>query len=152
MIIRRFKNEDAKEIHRIIKECFESLEIGKHTKKGLALQIKSNSPENLIKNAKKIIYFVAEIDVKPVGICGLDKSKIRTFFIDLRFQKKGIGKKLFSKILEEARSKGVKKLITWSTFYAVPFYSYFGFKEIKEIKLPKGKEDIVLVEMEKKLY
>ncbi len=151
LIIRRFKNEDAKEISEIIKKCFETLDIRKHTKEGIALQIEYNSTKNLIENSKKFIYFVAEDSGKPVGICGLDQAKIRTFFIDLNYQKKGIGKKLFAKILGEARNKGIKKLITWSTFYACPFYSKLGFKEIKEIKFPAGKEDIVLIEMEKSL-
>lgn len=151
MIIRRFEEEDAEEIYRIIKECFEFQDIGKHTKKGIALQIQHNDTKHLIENSKNFTYFVAEIDGKPVGICGLDQAKIRTLFIDLNYQDRGIGKKLLSRILKEAKSKGVKKLITWSTFYARHFYSKFGFEEVKEIKLPEGKEDMVLIEMEKDL-
>lgn len=151
MIIRRFKNEDAQEISKIIKECFETLDIGKHTKEGIALQIEYNDPEHLIENAKNFIYFVAEIDRKLVGICGLDKAKIRTLFIDPHHHHKGVGKELLTIILEVAKSKGIKRLTTWSTFYARPFYSKFGFKEVKEIKLPEGKENIILIEMEKDL-
>ncbi len=66
MIIRKFKREDATEIHRIIKECFLSLELGKHTKEGIDVQIKNNSPENLFERSKKINYFVAEINGKPI--------------------------------------------------------------------------------------
>lgn len=151
MIIRKFEKEDAVGIYKIIKECFESLEIGGHTKKGIALQIKYNSPKNLIKNSKKINYFVAEINEKLVGIGGYDQTKIRTFFVDPHYHKKGIGKKLLSKILEEAKNKGVKKLLVWSTFYAQPFYAKFGFAAHKEIKPPEGKDNIILIEMEKKL-
>lgn len=53
--------------------------------------------------------------------------------------------------MEEAKSKGLKRVITWSTFYARPFYTKYGFKEVKEIKLPEGEEDIILIEMEKNL-
>lgn len=151
MVVRRFRIEDAEEISRIIKECFNKLDIGKHTKEGIALQIEYNNPKHLIENSKNFIYFVAEIDGKPVGICGLDQAKIRTLFIDPHCHNKGIGKVLLLRILREAKSKGVKKLITWSTFYAVPFYTKFGFREVREIKLPEGKEDIVLIEMQKEL-
>lgn len=80
-----------------------------------------------------------------------DQFKIHTLFIDLNYQRKGIGKKLLLRILKEAGNKGIKKLFTWSTYYAYHFYKKFGFTGSKEIKLPEGKEDIILIEMEKKL-
>lgn len=149
MIIRKFKREDAIEIHRIIKECFQSLDLGKHTKEGINYQIRNNSPENLIERSKKISYFVAEVNGKPVGICGFDQYKIHTLFIVPNYQKKGIGKKLLLKVLKEAKNKGITKLKTWSTIYAYEFYVKYGFRGLKEIKLPEGKEDITLIEMEK---
>lgn len=151
MIIRRFRNEDAEEISKIIQRCFETLDIGRHTKEGITLQIKYNSPKNLIENSKKINYFVVEIDGKPIGICGYDEIKLCTFFIDIHHQKTGIGSKLLLKVLEEAKNKGITKLKLWSTLFARPFYSKHGFKGSKELKLPEGKEDIILIEMEKNL-
>jgi N-acetylglutamate synthase-like GNAT family acetyltransferase len=151
MKIRRFKKEDAIEISKIIKKCFLTLDLGKHTKVGINLQIENNSPENLIIRSKKVNYYIAEKDGKPVGICGFDQYKIHTLFIDLDYHKKGIGKKLLLYILKEAKSKGIKKVKTWSTFYAIPFYSKLGFSGSKEIKLPEGKEEIILIEMEKEL-
>lgn len=151
MIIRRFKKEDALEISRIIKECFLSLDLGKHTKAGITQQIEYNSPDNLIKRSEKINYYVAEINGKLVGICGFDENKIYTFFVNLHHHKQGIGSKLLQRIIKEAKNKGIKKLTAWSTIYAYPFYIKYGFHRLKEIKLPEGKEDIVLIEMEKKL-
>lgn len=151
MIIRRFRDEDAKEIYEIIKDCFLKLDLGKHTKEGIAFQIESNSPEKLIKRSKRVNYFVAEIDGELVGICGYDEIKIHTCFVDPHQHKKGIGQKLLLKVLKEAKNKGIKKLISWSTLSAIPFYTKFGFKGSKELKLPEGKEDITLVEMEKNL-
>ena len=149
MIIRKFKKEDAIEISRIIKECF--LDLGKHTKVGINLQIENNSPNNLITRSRKINFYVAEIDGKLAGICGFDSQKIHTLFIDLYNHKQGIGSKLLQRIMKEAKSKGVSMLKTWSTMYAYPFYAKYGFHGLKEIKLPVGKEDIILIEMEKKL-
>lgn len=151
MRIRKFKNEDAKEIYGIIKECFLSLDLGKHTKEGIRLQVERNNPENLIKRSKEVNYFVAEIRGKLVGICGYDEIRVHTFFVDPTYQKKGIGYKLLHKVLKEAKNKGIAKLVTWSTLYARPFYSKYGFKGLKEIKRPEGREDITLIEMEKSL-
>ena len=151
MIIRRFKKEDAIEISRIIKECFLSLDMGRHSKVGINLQIENNSPDNLIARSKKINYYVAEINRKLTGICGFDQNKIHTLFIDLHYHKQGIGSKLLLRIIKEAKNKGITKLTTWSTMYAYPFYGKSGFHRLKEIKLPEGKEEIILIEMEKKL-
>lgn len=151
MIIRKFKKEDANEISRIIQECFLSLDLGKHTNAGINLQIENNSPDNLITRSRKINYYVAEIDGKLAGICGFDNQKIHTLFIDLRYHKQGIGSILLQRIMKEAKNKGISTLKTWSTMYAYPFYAKYGFRGLNEIKLPEGKEDIILIEMEKKL-
>lgn len=151
MVIRKFRREDALELSKIIKECFLSLDLGKHTKAGINLQIENNSPDNLITRSRKINYFVAEIDGKLVGICGFDEIKVHTLFIDIHHHKKGVGSKLLLKILQEAKSKGVTKLSTWSTIYAYPFYLKYGFQKVKDIKLPEGKEGITLIEMRKEL-
>lgn len=149
MIIRKFKKEDAVEISRIIKECFLSLDLGKHTKEGINFQIENNSADNFIKRSEKINYYVAEIKGKVAGICGFDEIKVHTLFIDIQHHKKGIGSKLLFKILQEAKNKGMTKISTWSTIYAYPFYLKYGFCKLKEIKLPEGKEEITLIEMEK---
>ena len=88
---------------------------------------------------------------KIVGICGYDKEKIHTLFIDINFQKRGIGKELLNTVLEEAKKERIRELFTWSTFYAESFYQGFGFKRTREIYLPEGKKDIILVEMKKDL-
>ena len=66
MEIRKFKKEDAIEASLIIKECFQKLDIGKHTDRGIQLQIEGNSPENLIKRSENIKYFVASIQPKAI--------------------------------------------------------------------------------------
>lgn len=152
MKIRRFKDEDAIKVLEIIKDCFENLDIGKHTQKGIQLQLECNSPEKLIKKSKEIKYFVVEIDKKVIGIGGYDSQKIHTLFISPKYQKKGYGRLVLERILFEAKNKGIKSLFTWSTVFATNFYKSFGFKIVKEIDLPKGRKDITLIEMKKDLY
>ncbi|OGL52356.1 MAG: hypothetical protein A3C43_11170 [Candidatus Schekmanbacteria bacterium RIFCSPHIGHO2_02_FULL_38_11] len=145
MKIKKFKEENANEVSQIIKECFLNLNIRGHTKKGIELQIWGNSPENLINRSKTVKYFVAVENNKIIGVCGYDKEKVHTLFVDINYQKKGIGKKLLNRILDEAQKDGIKSIKTWSTIYAKQFYNSFGFKKVKEIEL--GKKDIILIEM-----
>ncbi|MBN2545435.1 MAG: GNAT family N-acetyltransferase [Spirochaetes bacterium] len=151
MVIRKFTDEDAKAASNIIKECFLKMDIGGHTTKGIEMQIKSNLPENLIKKSETVKYYVAVEDDKIIGICGYDREKVHTFFVDVKCQNKGAGKKLLTKILDEVKNKKIKSIKTWSTIYALKFYESFGFKRIKEIILPEGGNEIVLIEMGKKI-
>lgn len=149
MEIRKFEKKDAKIVSQIIKNCYLNLNIGGHTQKGIELQIEGNSPKNLIKRSKNIKYYIALENNKIIGICGYDNKKVYTFFIDTNYHNKGIGKELLTKILKEAKSEGIKSIKTWSTFYAEKFYISFGFITNKEIYLPEGEKDIILIEMEK---
>ena len=147
MKIRRFTKTDAEAASQLIRECYLKLGIGGHTKKGIELQILGNSPENLIKRSESIKYFVATDNFKVVGICGYDKQQIHTWFVDINFHKRGIGKKLLEKVLREAKTEGLQSIVTWSTIYAENFYHSFGFNKVKEIFLPEDTKDIVLIEM-----
>ena len=149
MEIKKFNKEDAEKVSQLIKECFLNLNIGGHSKRGIELQIDSNSPENLEKRSEDIKYYVALNNNEIIGICGYDREKVHTLFVDINHQKKGIGKKLLTKILDEAKNEGLKSIKTWSTFYAEKFYNSFGFIKREEIYLTESSKDIILIEMEK---
>ena len=147
MKIRRFEKTDAAAASQLIKDCFLKLDIGGHTKKGIALQIERNSPEDLIKRAESIKYFVATDNSKVIGICGHDAQKVHTLFVNVNFQNRGIGKELLGTVLRDAQAEGLQSIITWSTIYAENFYHSFGFNKVKEVFLPADKKHITLVEM-----
>ncbi len=147
--IRKFRNEDAQQVSRFIIDCFIKLDIGKHTKKGLEIQINRNSPDEITERSKSVEFFVAVDGGKVVGICGYDSEKVHGFFVDREYHKKGIGRLLLNKILNEAKIHGLKKIKTWSTIYANKFYEKNGFIKLKEIYVPEGTKDIGLIEMEK---
>ena len=103
------------------------------------------------KSQRKIKYFVAIDGDKLIGICGYDKYKVYSLFVDVNYHKKGIGKNLLQKVLLEAKNDGLKSIITWSTIYAEKFYKSFGFETIKTLSLPEETNDILLIEMKKDL-
>ena len=149
MKIHRFRTEDAKEVSSLIKNNFIKLDLGGHTQEGIRLQIKGNNPKNLIKRSKYIDYFVSIDKNKVTGICGYDREKIHTLFVDIHYHGKGIGRQLLEKVIEEGKKKGVKNFKTLSTFYAEGFYIKSGFKRIRELSFPEETRDIILIEMEK---
>ena len=110
MKIRTFHEKDASKVSSIIHDCFTNIDLGGHTEEGKRLQIEYNQPEILIKKSKTTKYYVATIDETIVGICGYSGSEIRTFFVDIKYQGKGLGKALLAKIIEAAQKEGLTEL------------------------------------------
>jgi predicted N-acetyltransferase YhbS len=148
MEIRKFTDRDAVSVSALIKECFDTLDLGGHTEEGKRIQIGANSPQNLLGRAQHVRYFIAVNEGEVVGICGFDQNKVQTLFVDIRYQHMGIGKALLHKVLTEAMNEGLTSLKTWATFYSERFYSKAGFKKVGEIHLPEGRNDIILIEMQ----
>ena len=69
----------------------------------------------------------------------------------MNHQKKGVGRKLLAKVLNEAKKEGISSIKTWSTLFAEQFYKKCGFSKMNEILLPEEKKEIMLIEMEKNL-
>jgi len=151
MNIRPFEDEDAPTVSSIIERCFTQLDLGGHTPEGIRLQIAGSQPNSLITRSRTTRYFVATADGSIVGICGYGDGKVQTLFVDFDHHGRGIGKALLTTVLADAEQNGVTKIITWSTMYAEDLYSSFGFEKEREVLLPEGSRDIVLVEMSKKL-
>jgi hypothetical protein len=87
MKIRKLKPKDAEVASILIKNNFRKLELGRHTEEGIRIQIAGNSANNLIERSKNIHYFVMIDKAKIIGICGYDKHKIHTRFVDVNHQK-----------------------------------------------------------------
>jgi N-acetylglutamate synthase-like GNAT family acetyltransferase len=147
MEIRKFTDKDAVSVSALIKECFNTMDLGGHTEEGKRIQIESNKPKDLIKRAQTVRYFVACEGNQIIGMCGYDRYKVQTLFVDIDYQNRGIGKALLNKILLEAVNEGLTCLKTWATLYSERFYTKSGFEKTGEIHLPEGRNDIILVEM-----
>lgn len=87
-------------------------------------------------------YWVAEAKgaIRGCVALGIDdggtSGEINAFFIDPDWQKRGIGRMLWQRILEQARAAGLVRLHLASDPSAVPFYEKLGFVTIGEI--PSG--------------
>jgi len=152
MRIRKFRKEDAVKASNVIKKGFQVL-IGKgYTKESIEVQIKENSPKNLIIKSKTVKYYVAVEKDRILGIGGYDAIKVHAVFVPPEHHRKGIGKKIMERILKDAKKDNIKSLKVWSTFYAENFYKSFGFKKIKKLNLKCSNDSpITFIEMLKKL-
>ena len=69
-----------------------------------------------------------------LGICWEDLAEIRSLAVIEEQQRKGAGRRLVEKCLEEARDLGLKKVFVLT--YAPDFFTRIGFKEIEKSALP----------------
>ena len=61
-----------------------------------------------------------------------DTAEIDAMFVDPAFQRQGVGRMLWRKVLERARSRGVAVLYLDADPSAVPFYEAMGFAVVGE--------------------
>lgn len=126
MKIRKALISDIKPIHRLINDS---------AKKG---QMLPRSLNELYENVRD--FFIAEENDEICGICALhilweDLAEIRSLIVKKEFQKKGIGKNLVKKCLNEASKFGVKQVFVLT--YISDFFKKIGFREIDKSKLPQ---------------
>ncbi|PKL36481.1 hypothetical protein CVV38_01070 [Candidatus Peregrinibacteria bacterium HGW-Peregrinibacteria-1] len=114
--------------------CYSELEI--------KFLLERNSKENLLKKLENRVFHIAEdkISKEIIGAIAVRDTKITFFAVDPKFQKQGIGKKLFSLVKE-------KVLFVHAAPVAVPIYLNLGFKVKGNVKeaIPGGELESVLM-------
>jgi amino-acid N-acetyltransferase len=125
-MIRKAKISEAQVIHHLINE---------YAAENLMLPISLSQVYEHIRD-----YFVAEENGKVIGCCGLkiaweDLAEIRSLAVSKEALKKGYGKSLVQKALEEAVTLGVKKVFCLTT--NPQFFEKLGFKIIDKSQLPQ---------------
>jgi N-acetylglutamate synthase-like GNAT family acetyltransferase len=135
MKIRKFKESDAKAVCKIIRTAIKTCYSSYYSKEIITIMCKHMNPKNFKIRAKERKYFVAEEKGKVIGIGGFKDNEIKTFYIDIKSHKKGIGKKLIEKLEQEALKNNYKTLKVTSSLFAEGFYKKCGFKKIKKIKI-----------------
>ena len=77
------------------------------------------------------IMYGAYIDAKLVGVLSISQyNTVSCVFVDGDYHRMGVGKELFSFIIQILKNKGVDKIKLNASPYAVPFYHYLGFKDV----------------------
>lgn len=174
--IRKATIEDQTEIERLIAESVRGLSREDYNKQQIELSIKTvfGIDTELILDET---YFVAEADGKIVGCGGwskrktlygasrynfsrdsekldpeTDAAKIRAFFIQPDWARKGIGTAILEACETEAKSFGFQSAEMMSTLPGVKLYSVCGYQGDERVGVPIGEGvEITCIRMRKNL-
>lgn len=125
-MIRKAKVKDAKQIFQILQEF---------ALKGLLLPRSLNSIYENIRD-----FYVYEEDGKIKAVVSLhiyweDLAEIKSLAVKEDVQKKGIGKKLVEKCIEDAKDLGIKRVFALT--YVPQFFEKLGFKIVDKSEFPQ---------------
>lgn len=126
MAVRKAKITDVKTIHRLVNEF---------AKKG---EMIPRSLNDLYENIRDIFVYEDRGEIK--GVCALhilweDLAEVRSLSVRLDVQGIGIGKKLVTTCIKEAKMLGIKRLFALT--YHSEFFEKMGFVVTDKSKLPQ---------------
>jgi GNAT superfamily N-acetyltransferase len=149
--IRKFRKGDAKEVSRL--KISSQMEILKdyYPPNVVEFFCRKNTPKYVLDKSKEIELFVAVEKGKIIGVNGLKKNAVRSFYVLPSFIRKGVGRKLMENVEKIAIKRGIKKLIVHSSLYAEGFYRKCGFRKLRMLHNKHGNIKFDEIMMQKKL-
>jgi len=85
-------------------------------------------------------FFVIEVDGQVVACAALeifteDLGEVRSLVVDEAHERRGLGRRLVERIIDEARTIGLRRLMALT--YVPPFFHKLGFKTVAMDTLPE---------------
>lgn len=127
-IIRRYEARDAEAVSHLIRTTLRESNTVDYALETLQPLIDHTSPESVAEMNARRVCLVAEEEGEVVGTVGLEASEIRSFFVDPRHQRRGVGAALLRAIEAEAVRLRLDALEIPSTLTAAAFYERHGYR------------------------
>ena len=153
MNIRRFKEEEAKEVSDLICNTIRISNTKDYPLELMELLIETETPEHVLERASWTHFYVAEDEGRIVG-CGAigpfwgkeDESGLFTIFVHPEYQGKGVGRAIIETLEKDEYFLSAKRIEIPASITGVPFYLKMGYHFKNGIKEP---DDEHLIRMEK---
>ncbi|MCD6109441.1 GNAT family N-acetyltransferase [bacterium] len=129
MNIRRAKKQDIKNISKLLINTFNKFLLPYFTKEGAEnFKNKKLSTKSLLSRMNQYM-FVAEEKEQIIGYIEANLNEIQLFFVNQKYQGKGVGKALMDTIELIVKKKKNNVIYVKASIYAVPIYTNLGFKK-----------------------
>lgn len=153
MTIRQYKEDGLESLADLYTNTVRQVNIRDYTPEQVAAW--APQPPDLTRWGKRIAglsLWVAESESRIIGFCGLGANGYIDFlYVDHRFQRQGVGRKLFGHVAVEARRKGARRLTANVSITARPFFESMGFKLVREQQVEVRGVSLTNYEMERHL-
>lgn len=151
MKIRLFHEQDAEQIALLFHETVREINVCDYSLN----QVKAWAPDNIhFKNWAEICFelftYVADDEGTIAGFGELEFSgHINCFYCHKNYQRRGVGRKIYSAIEAKANELGINRLYTEASITAKPFFLGMGFSLVREQQVKCRGETFVNYAMEK---
>ena len=138
--IRKFKWGDLEEASALVCKTFAKFNSKEGSKKGIRWYIdlfdsKKNNTNNIRKMFSRTkINYVATNKEKIIGIIRGGNNKIINLYVDGKYHRKGIARRLVDKFEKECAKLGFREIKIKASIYAIPFYQKMGYKKTTGIR------------------
>ncbi|MBR6880131.1 MAG: GNAT family N-acetyltransferase [Lachnospiraceae bacterium] len=153
MEIRRFQEQDAKEVSDLIRKTILISNTKDYPKDIMDLLIETETPEHVLQRASWTHFYVVIDSGKIIG-CGAigpfwgkeDESSLFTIFVLPEYQGKGIGRAIIDTLEKDEYFLRAKRIEIPASITGVPFYLKMGYHYKNGITEPDEEH---LIRMEK---
>lgn len=153
MNIRRFHEQDAKEVSDLIRRTILISNTRDYPKELMEELVETETPEHVLERASWTHFYVAVDNGKIIG-CGAigpywakeDESSLFTIFVLPEFQGKGIGRAIIDTLENDEFFVRAKRIEIPASITGVPFYIKMGYQYKNGISQPDEEH---LIRMEK---
>ena len=143
--IDRIKDDEVESVCDLIREVFKASVAPLYSKKGVDNFLNGFTAEEYRKNNNLVL--VAHYKNEIVGVLEIKNlDHISRFFVDLNYQRRGIGKQLFKFFLDNYANSGSKQISVNSSPNSVDAYRSLGFSQLGEEQ--ESKDGIKYVSMQ----
>jgi N-acetylglutamate synthase-like GNAT family acetyltransferase len=131
--IRKAKDKDVIKISNLIKKTLNEVNSKDYPEEIIHFMCKFYSSRNIIKKLSTHMIYVVVKDNNILGTVSLKDNEISSFFIDPKFQYRGIGTKLMAYVELVAKKNGHNSICLSSSTTAYTFYKKLDYKKIENI-------------------
>lgn len=143
MNIRRFQNQDAKEVSNLIATTLRTTNIKDYSSDYIEKDVKVLQPQNILERAKWTHFYVVCDNDKIIG-CGAigpywdkeDESSLFTIFVLPEYQGKGVGRKIIQTLELDEYFLRARRIEIPASITGTPFYRKMGYDYKNGIKEP----------------
>ncbi|WP_288501557.1 GNAT family N-acetyltransferase [Pseudomonas sp. UBA5568] len=133
-VIRAASVLDAESISRVILAALRHSNAADYDAATLARVARAFTPQAVVQLLdRRVVWVALESDV-VVATASLEKSVVRSVFVDPSYQRQGLGEQLMGYIEQEARDTGVRQLQVPSSLTAQGFYARLGYTAVREVR------------------